>query len=95
MTESLPAKASPDRIVEVSPGYLIAGFLGLACTLFAVSTGVLIVKDYTRYRRQKALLESATNLLQTFTLKGGEIVCNGKKTATSSQTKKSNKELSS
>ena len=76
-------------MVEVKLGHVILAFTTLAGTLATVGLAIVFARDYSRFRRQKALLETATDLLKTFTdCKGGRTEWSEKKTESSSQTKK-------
>ena len=88
MTERLPRKLE-DNVVDISLGHVILAFTTLAGTLATVGLAVVFARDYAKYRRQKAILETATDLLKTITdSKGGKTECSEKTTATSSPTKK-------
>ena len=69
--QKLP-RESEDKIIEVSLKHIIFAFSGLAIGSFAVGAGIVLVKDYTKYRRQKAVIDAAKELF-TFIKYGGEI----------------------
>lgn len=88
MTEQLPQKLE-DNVVDVKLGHVILAFTTLVGTLATVGLAIVFARDYARYRRQKAILETATDLLKTFTdCKGGKTEWRKEKTASSSPTKK-------
>lgn len=76
-------------MVDVSLGHVILAFATLAGTLATVGLAIVSARDYARYRRQKAILETATDLIKTITgHKGGKTEWNDEKTDSSSQKKK-------
>lgn len=66
--EKLPPKTE-DYILEVSLWHLIFAFGGLIVGSLTVGAGIAFVRDYTKYRRQKAIIDAAKQLI--FTLKDG------------------------
>lgn len=88
MSERLPQKLE-DNVVEVKLGHVILAFTTLAGTLAVVGLAIVFARDYSRYRRQKAILETATDFIKTITnCKGGKTEWSEEKTASSSPTKK-------
>ena len=88
MTERLPQKLE-DNVVDVSLGHVILAFTTLVGTLATVGIAIVFARDYARYRRQKAILETATDLIKTITdCKGGKTEWSEEKTESSSPTKK-------
>jgi hypothetical protein len=69
--QKLP-RESEDKIIEVSLKHVILAFSGLVIGSFTVGAGVVILKDYTKYRRQKAIIDAAKEMF-TFIKYGGEI----------------------
>ena len=69
--QKLP-RESEDKIIEVSLRHVILAFSGLVIGSFTVASGVVILKDYTKYRRQKAIIDAAKEMF-TFIKHGGEI----------------------
>jgi len=69
--QKLP-RESEDKIIEVSLKHVIIAFSGLVIGSFTVGAGVVILKDYAKYRRQKAVIDAAKELF-TFIKHGGEI----------------------
>ncbi len=76
-------------MVDVSLGHVILAFATLAGTMATAGLVIVFARDYARHRQQKAILETATELIKTITdYKGGNPQCNGEKTESLSQTKK-------
>jgi len=61
----LPPKTS-DKIVEVSLKQVIWGFTVLIAGTVVVGSTIILLKDYSKYKRQKAIIESITELIVTF-----------------------------
>jgi len=68
--QKLP-RESENNVIEVSLRHVIIAFSGLVIGSFTVGAGVVILKDYTKYRRQKAIIEAAKEMF-TFIKHGGE-----------------------
>ena len=83
--EKLPPEVE-DNIVEISLRHVFLAFTGLVTAVFVTGVGIVFARDYAKYKRQKAVIDAATQLLQT--IKEGDLPWKEKKTATSSQTKK-------
>jgi len=83
--EKLPPEVD-DHIVEVSMRHVFLAFTGLVTAVFVTGIGIVFARDYAKYKRQKAVIDAATQLLQT--IKEGDLPWREKKKATSSQTKK-------
>jgi len=83
--EKLPPEVE-DNIVEVSMRHVFLAFTGLVTAVFVTGIGIVFARDYAKYKRQKAVIDAATQLLQT--IKEGDLPWREKKKATSSQTKK-------
>ena len=64
MTESskLPQEGE-DKVIEVSLKHVMIAFGGLISTTFALGVSIIFLKDYAKYRRQKAIIDAATQLL--------------------------------
>ncbi len=90
MSEKLPVKTE-DTVMEVSLKHLITGFSTLFAAAITVGTTVTMLKDYSKFRRQKALLESAKEVLGILfiTEKGGKTWNNNKKLESTSPIQKS------
>jgi len=69
--QKLP-RESEDKIIEVSLRHVVFAFSGLVIGSFTVGAGVVILKDYTKYRRQKAIIDAAKEMF-TFIKNGGDI----------------------
>jgi len=52
-----------ETIVDVDLKHVFFVFGGIVVTSFVVSAGVIVLRDYAKYKRQKAVIESATKLL--------------------------------
>ncbi len=88
MAERLPRKLE-DNVIDVSLGHVILAFATLAGTLATVGLAIVFARDYARYRRQKAILETATDLIKTITNRQqGDAEWSKEKTVSSSPTKK-------
>ena len=76
-------------MVEVKLGHVILALTTLAGTLATLGLAIVFGSGYARYRRQKAILETATDLIKTITdCKGGKTEWSEEKTESSSLTKK-------
>lgn len=64
--QKLPPKTE-DHIVEVSLKHVVFGFATMIVSSLTVGIRISFVKDYTKFKRQKAILDSVTQLLFTFT----------------------------
>lgn len=60
--QKLPAKEKPE-VIDVSMKHVIFGFSILFASAFITGTSVIAIRDYSRYRRQKALLDSTMQLI--------------------------------
>jgi len=83
--ERLPAETE-DHIVEVSLRHVFLAFTGLVTAVFVTGVGMVFVRDFAKFKRQKAVIDAATNLLVT--IQEGDKLWKEKKKATTSQTKK-------
>ena len=75
-----------DQVVDVSLKHVALSFTLAAIGIFVVGAGIVVVKDYSRFRRQTAIIDTINTLIQTIQ-EGGFPTCKDKKTDTSSQTK--------
>jgi len=66
MTENskLPPEEE-DHVIEISLKHVILSFGGLFLGVVLVSSSIVLLKDYVKYRRQKAIIDAATKLLLT------------------------------
>ena len=88
MTNQLPRKQD-DNVVDVTLGHVILAFATLTGTLAAAGLVIVFARDWARHRQQKAILETATELIKTITeYRGENSQWNGEKTESLSQTKK-------
>lgn len=86
----LPPKVE-NNVVELNLRHVFLVFGGMiAAGVVSVST-IIIVRDYVRFRRQKAVIEAINQFLHTFNKTGG-ILWKEKKTDTSSLMKKSDRQ---
>ena len=69
--QKLP-RESEDKVIEVSLRHVILAFSGLVIGSFTVASGVVILKDYAKYRRQKAIIDAVKEMF-TFIKHGGDI----------------------
>ena len=63
--QKLPPKTE-DHIVEVSLRNVVFGFCGIIVGSLSIGIGISFVKDYTKFKRQQAILDTVTQLLFTF-----------------------------
>jgi len=68
--QKLP-RESENKVIEVSLKHVVLAFSGLVIGSFTVGAGVVILKDYAKYRRQKAVIDAAKELF-IFIKHGGE-----------------------
>jgi len=66
MTEKqhLPREET-DTVVDISLRHIIIAFGSLVVASFSIGVGIVFVRDYTKLRRQKAIIDAATELLLT------------------------------
>lgn len=76
----LPPKTK-DKVVEISLKHVIWSFAILAAGTAALGSGMILLRDYAKFKRQKAILESAKELI--IILKGDDIWKNKKETSPS------------
>jgi len=72
----VPAKAAPSSIVDVSIKHILVGFTILFVGTTVTISGIVILRDFAKYKRQQALLDGALKMIQTFKIYGDE---NGEK----------------
>lgn len=60
--QKLP-KETQDQVVEVSMKHIVLSLGGLILSAGIVATSVILVKDYVKYKRQKAMIESVINIV--------------------------------
>jgi hypothetical protein len=84
--QKLPPQTD-DHIVEVSLRHVILAFGGLILGSLTVGAGIIFVRDYAKYKRQKAIIDAAQQLLLTIQDGGQNLLWNEKKTESSSPMK--------
>ena len=52
-----------ETVVDVNLKHVIIGFISLSSAALTIGVSVVILKDYAKYKRQKALIDAATHLL--------------------------------
>ena len=72
----VPAKPAPSSIVDVSIKHILIGFTILFVGTTVTISGIVILRDFAKYKRQQALLDGALKMIQTFKIYGDE---NGEK----------------
>ena len=60
----VPAQ-SESSIVDVSMKHLLLGFGIIIMGVFVTSTGIILIREQARYKRQQAMLDSALMLVKT------------------------------
>ena len=83
--QNLPPETN-DHIVEVSLKHVILAFGGLVLGSLTVGAGIVFVRDYAKYRRQKAIIDAVQQLLT-----GGQSLLWNEKTMASSSPMKTSK----
>jgi hypothetical protein len=84
--QKLPPQAD-DHIVEVSLRHVIMAFGGLVLGSLTVGAGIVFIRDYAKYKRQKAIIDALQQLLTG----GQSLLCNDKTMVSSSPMKISRK----
>lgn len=83
MTEPKKSKLPPkveDKVVEVSLKHVIVAFATVIFSSVLVGSTIIVIRDYSRYRRQKALVENIKDLFTTLS-KMETNLCKERKTA--------------
>jgi len=62
--QKLPPKRK-DSVVEVELRHVVLAFAAIGAATFISGTLLVLVRDYTRYRRQKAILETIGRIIPT------------------------------
>ena len=65
---SVPGKEE-SSIVEVSLKHVLLGVTIIFSGVFITTTGIILVREQARYKRQQAMLDSALQLVSTFNRK--------------------------
>ena len=91
MTQSQPRQKLPpeteDSVVEVELRHVVLAFTAVVTVTFVTGTAMVMIKDYVKYRRQRAVIEAAVHFIKS--IQQGEKSWKEKKEDTSSPTKKS------
>jgi len=69
--EKLPPE-SENKIIEISLRHVVLAFGGVVIGVLTISTGIVFARDYAKYRRQKAILDSVKQVISTITNHGGD-----------------------
>ena len=72
----VPGMAAPSSIVDVSIKHILVGFTILFVGTTVTISGIVILRDFAKYKRQQALLDGALKMIQTFKIYGED---NGEK----------------
>ena len=62
--QKLPAKTE-DHIVDVSLTHLLIGFAVVFGGVFVIGSSLIIIRDLSKYKRQKAILNGSLILVET------------------------------
>jgi len=57
--------AETEAVIDVSLKHVLIAFAGLVSATLTVGTTIVLLRDYAKFKRQKALIEAATELLKT------------------------------
>jgi len=87
--QKLPPKEE-DHIVEVSMKHVVLAFGGIVLGSIAVGAGISFAKDYAKFKRQKAIVDAAGQILETI-FQGDQISWNEPNRESSSPTRTSKK----
>ncbi len=52
-----------DTVIDVSLKHILIAFGGLVSATFTVGVSIVLLRDYAKYKRQKAIIDAATQLL--------------------------------
>ena len=56
-----------DHVIEISLKHIVIGFSGLLTGVFIAGSGLLLVKEHLRYKRQRMYVESLGLIMHTLT----------------------------
>jgi|TARA_B100000315_G_scaffold114349_1_gene104793 hypothetical protein len=62
--QKLPPKTK-DNVVDVSINHLITGFVIVFGGVLAVGTTLIVIRDLSKYKRQKAILSGTLEIVKT------------------------------
>ena len=85
--QKLPPETE-DNVVEIELRHVVLTFTAVVTVTFVTGTALVIIKDYAKYRRQRAVIEAVGHFIKS--IQQGENPWKEKKEVTSLQTKKSN-----
>ena len=85
--QKLPPETE-DSVVEFELFHAVLAFTAVVTVTFVTGTALVMIKDYAKYRRQRAVIEAVGHFINSF--QKGEKSWKEKKEDTSLQTKKSN-----
>ena len=71
-SKKLPPKKE-DNIVEVNFREVVLGFLTVSMTTFLLVSSLMFVRDFLKFKRQKALIEGAMEIVNKFKAGGDSI----------------------
>jgi len=60
----LPLKTQ-DNVIDVSLNHLITGFVIVFGGVFVIGSTLIIIRDLSRYKRQKAILNGTLEIVKT------------------------------
>ena len=66
----VPAKAAPSSIVDVSLKHILISFTALFVGTTITISGIVMLRDFAKYKRQQALLDGAIQMINTFKIQG-------------------------
>ena len=73
MTQTQPRQKLPpeveENVVEVELRHVFFAFGAVVTTILVTGTALVMIKDYAKYRRQRAVIDAAGNFINTL-LKG-------------------------
>jgi len=86
--QKLPPE-SEENVVEVELRHVFFAFGTVVTTILVTGTALMMIRDYAKYRRQRAVIDAAGNFINT--LLKGDFPWKNEKMDTTSQTKNSDK----
>ena len=66
----VPAKAAPSSTVDISLKHILIGFPALFVSTTITISGIVMLRDFAKYKRQQALLDGAIRMINTFKIQG-------------------------
>ena len=55
--------AEKDTVVDVNLKHVLFAFGGFTLAALSVGVSIILLRDYSKYKRQKAIIEAATHLI--------------------------------